>query len=81
MTAETIDADGWLATGNVRIVDSTKNSSSTGSGKNTSPNNIGNALKTPSSLIGQVVAIGDAKPLVSALVVVDPDTAPPARRY
>lgn len=83
-TAETIDADGWLATGdiavidddgNVRIVDRKKELIINESGKNMSPTNIENAMKAASSLIGQVVAIGDAKPFVAALVVLDPDAA------
>ncbi|MFW0791600.1 AMP-dependent synthetase/ligase [Gordonia sp. CPCC 205333] len=83
-TAETIDADGWLATGdiaevdadgNVTIVDRKKELIISESGKNMSPTNIENAMKAASSLIGQVVAIGDAKPYVSALVVLDPDAA------
>ncbi|MYR05282.1 AMP-binding protein [Gordonia sp. SID5947] len=83
-TAETIDADGWLATGdiatidddgNVRIVDRKKELIISEAGKNMSPTNIENAMKAASSLIGQVVAIGDAKPFVAALVVLDPDAA------
>ncbi|MDL9944491.1 long-chain fatty acid--CoA ligase [Gordonia sp. ABSL11-1] len=83
-TAETIDADGWLATGdiasidadgNVTIVDRKKELIINEAGKNMSPTNIENAMKAASSLIGQVVAIGDAKPYVSALVVLDPDAA------
>ncbi len=83
-TAESIDADGWLATGdiaqvdadgNVRIVDRKKELIVSESGKNMSPTNIENAMKAASSLIGQVVAIGDDKPYVSALVVLDPDAA------
>lgn len=83
-TAETIDADGWLATGdiaeidaagNVTIVDRKKELIISESGKNMSPTNIENAMKAASSLIGQVVAIGDNKPYVSALVVLDPDAA------
>ncbi|MEP9391377.1 long-chain fatty acid--CoA ligase [Gordonia sp. VNK1] len=83
-TAESIDADGWLATGDiaeidgaghVRIVDRKKELIINEAGKNMSPTNIENAMKAASSLIGQVVAIGDAKPFVSALVVLDPDAA------
>ncbi|MEE3852524.1 AMP-dependent synthetase/ligase [Gordonia sp. LSe1-13] len=83
-TAETIDADGWLATGdiatiddegNVTIVDRKKELIINESGKNMSPTNIENAMKAASSLIGQVVAIGDGKPYISALVVLDPDAA------
>ncbi|WP_439029133.1 AMP-dependent synthetase/ligase [Gordonia terrae] len=83
-TAETIDADGWLSTGdiatiddegNVTIVDRKKELMINESGKNMSPTNIENAMKAASSLIGQVAAIGDSKPYVSALVVLDPDAA------
>ncbi|MCR5977333.1 AMP-binding protein [Gordonia jinghuaiqii] len=83
-TAETIDADGWLSTGdiatidddgNVTIVDRKKELMINESGKNMSPTNIENAMKAASSLIGQVAAIGDARPYVSALVVLDPDAA------
>ncbi|WP_232718118.1 AMP-dependent synthetase/ligase [Gordonia metallireducens] len=81
-TAETIDAEGWLSTGdiatidddgNVTIVDRKKELIINESGKNMSPTNIENAMKAASSLISQVVAIGDAKPYVSALVVLDPE--------
>ncbi|GAC69963.1 AMP-dependent synthetase/ligase [Gordonia soli] len=83
-TAETIDADGWLATGdiatiddagNVTIVDRKKELIISEAGKNMSPTNIENAMKAASSLIGQAVAIGDGRPYVSALVVLDPDAA------
>ncbi|MXP21197.1 AMP-binding protein [Gordonia sp. HNM0687] len=83
-TAETIDADGWLATGdiakiddagNVTIVDRKKELIINESGKNMSPTNIENAMKAASSLIGQVAAIGDGRPYISALVVLDPDAA------
>ncbi|MGC4959847.1 AMP-dependent synthetase/ligase [Gordonia sp. DT218] len=83
-SADTIDADGWLATGdiatiddqgNVTIVDRKKELIINEAGKNMSPTNIENAMKAASSLIGQVVAIGDAKPYIAALVVLDPDAA------
>lgn len=81
-TAETIDPDGWLATGDiatidadghVTIVDRKKELIINESGKNMSPTNIENTMKAVSSLIAQVVAIGDGKPYVSALVVLDPE--------
>ncbi|MFX0577059.1 AMP-dependent synthetase/ligase [Nocardia nepalensis] len=83
-TKEALDGDGWLATGDVatidadgyvRIVDRKKELIINESGKNISPTNIENAVKAASSLIGQVVAIGEAKPFISALIVLDPDTA------
>lgn len=83
-TAETIDADGWLHTGDiaeidsggyVRIVDRKKELIINASGKNMSPSNIENAIKAATSLVGQVVAIGDNRPYVAAIAVLDPDAA------
>ncbi|MGW5052042.1 AMP-dependent synthetase/ligase [Actinokineospora sp. NPDC004072] len=83
-TAETVDADGWVHTGDigtvdadgyVSIVDRKKELIINSSGKNMSPTNIENAVKAASSVIGQVVAIGDDRPFVTALVVLDADAA------
>jgi long-chain acyl-CoA synthetase len=83
-TAETIDSDGWLHTGDiaeidsggyVKIVDRKKELIINASGKNMSPTNIENAIKAATSLVGPVVAIGDDRPYVAALVVLDPDAA------
>ncbi len=84
-TAEVLDADGWLATGDVgeldadgylRIVDRKKELIISSAGKNMSPANIESTLKGVSPLIGQVCVIGDARPYNTALVVLDPDYAP-----
>jgi long-chain acyl-CoA synthetase len=83
-TAETLTADGWLHTGDIgeidddgylRIVDRKKELIITAGGKNISPANLEAALKMI-PLVGQAAAIGDGRPFVSALVVLDPDTAP-----
>jgi long-chain acyl-CoA synthetase len=83
-TAEALDADGWLHTGDigeidedgyVRIVDRKKELIITAGGKNISPANLEAALKMI-PLIGQACAIGDQRPFVSALVVLDPEVAP-----
>jgi long-chain acyl-CoA synthetase len=83
-TAETIDADGWLHTGDVgeidsdgylRIVDRKKELIITAGGKNISPANL-EALLKQHPLIGQAAVIGDRRPYVSALVVLDPEVAP-----
>jgi long-chain acyl-CoA synthetase len=83
-TAETFDADGWLHSGdigvldrrgNLRIVDRKKELIITAGGKNVSPSNL-EALMKRSPLIGQVVAVGDGRPYVGALIVLDAEIAP-----
>jgi long-chain acyl-CoA synthetase len=83
-TAEALDADGWLHSGDIgvidadgylRIVDRKKELIITAGGKNISPANLESALKAQ-TLIGQACVIGDQRPFMSALVVLDPDTAP-----
>ncbi len=83
-TAETIDADGWFHTGDigeiddegyVRIVDRKKELIITAGGKNISPANLEAELKTI-PLIGQAAAIGDNRKFVSAILVLDPESAP-----
>ncbi len=85
-TAEAIDADGWLHTGDIgeiddegflKIVDRKKELIINAAGKNMSPANIEAALKTGSPLIGQAATIGDARPYHTALIVLDADFAPP----
>jgi long-subunit acyl-CoA synthetase (AMP-forming) len=84
-TAEAIDADGWLHTGDiatmdddgyVTIVDRKKEIIINAAGKNMSPANIEATLKSASPLIGNAVCIGDAKPYNTALIVLDADFAP-----
>ena len=81
-TAETIDAEGWLHTGDigeidadgyVRIVDRKKELIINAAGKNMSPANIENKLKAACPLIGIAVAIGDRRPYNTALIVLEPD--------
>ena len=83
-TAEAIDGDGWLHTGDigaidaegfVSIVDRKKDLMINEAGKNLSPTNIEMAVQAASPLIGQVAAFGDARPYVTALVVIEPDAA------
>jgi long-chain acyl-CoA synthetase len=84
-TAETIDDEGWLATGDIgeldsdgylKIVDRKKELIINAAGKNMSPANIESHLKAASPLIGQAIAIGDQRPYNVALIVLDPDFAP-----
>jgi long-subunit acyl-CoA synthetase (AMP-forming) len=84
-TAETIDSEGWLHTGDVgeidedgylKIVDRKKELIINAAGKNMSPANIEAALKSGSPLIGQAATIGDGRPYNTALIVLDTDYAP-----
>jgi long-chain acyl-CoA synthetase len=85
LTAETIDADGWLHTGDIgtidddgflSIIDRKKELIINAAGKNMSPANIEAAIKSSSSLIGQACCIGDRRPYNTALIVLDADFAP-----
>jgi long-chain acyl-CoA synthetase len=82
-TAEALQ-DGWLHSGDIgevdddgyfKIVDRKKELIITAGGKNISPANLEAALKSV-PLIGQACAIGDQRPFVAALVVLDPEVAP-----
>jgi long-subunit acyl-CoA synthetase (AMP-forming) len=81
-TAEVLDPDGWFHTGDIgtldadgylRIVDRKKSLIINSSGKNMSPANIEQAIKTGEPLISQVFAFGDRKPYNVALIVLDRD--------
>ncbi|GGK97420.1 AMP-dependent synthetase/ligase [Nocardia jinanensis] len=83
-TAEALDSEGWLHTGDIgtladdgylRIIDRKKEMIINASGKNIAPSNIENAVKAASSLVGQVVALGEAQPYITALIVLDGDMA------
>ena len=81
-TAETIDADGWLHTGDVgewvdgthlKIVDRIKDIIITAGGKNISPSEIENSLKT-SPFVKEAVVIGDKRKYLTALIGIELDT-------
>ncbi len=83
-TAEAMSEGGWFHTGDIgefddegylKIVDRKKELIITAGGKNLSPANLEAALKMI-PLVGQACAVGDGRPFVSALVVLDPDIAP-----
>ncbi len=83
-SAEAIDADGWLHTGDiaqidqqgfVTIVDRKKELIINAAGKNMSPANIEGELKSAHPLIGQAVCIGDRRPYNVALLVLEPEAA------
>ena len=80
-TAEAVDAEGWLHTGDVgkldadgflRIVDRKKHIIITAGGKNITPANIEQEVKGHEPLISQVHAHGDRRPYLTALVTVHP---------
>jgi long-chain acyl-CoA synthetase len=84
-TAEAIDDEGWLATGDIgvldsdgylKIVDRKKELIINAAGKNMSPAEIEAKVKSASPLIGQAVAIGDGRKYNVALITLDPDVAP-----
>ncbi|MFQ5947591.1 MAG: AMP-dependent synthetase/ligase [Acidimicrobiia bacterium] len=81
-TADTIDAAGWLYTGDVaewvdgthlKIVDRKKDIIITAGGKNLSPSEIENHLKV-SPFIQEAVVIGDRRKFISALIGIEFDT-------
>ncbi len=83
-TADALDADGTLHSGDIgrfddegylRIIDRKKELIITAGGKNISPANLEAALKMI-PLVAQACAIGDQRPFVSALVVLDTEVAP-----
>ena len=83
-TAETFDSEGWLHTGdigqfdpdgNLRIVDRKKELIITAGGKNVSPANL-EALLKAHPLIGQAAVVGDGRPYLVALLVLDSDVVP-----
>ena len=78
------DDGGWLATGDIgtldqdgflTITDRKKELIITAGGKNISPAQIENSLRSH-PLIGQAVAIGDRRPYVTALIALDGEIAP-----
>lgn len=81
-TAEVFDDEGWFATGDVvsmdadcyvRLIDRKKEIIINAAGKNMSPANIEMAIKSCCPLVGEAVAIGDAKPFNTALIVLNRD--------
>ena len=78
-TAETIDADGWMHSGDVgavsedgffRIVDRMKDIIITAGGKNITPSEWENALKF-SPYVTDAVVIGDARAYLTVIIMID----------
>lgn len=81
-TAKTIDADGWLHTGDVgewvdgtyvKITDRMKDLIITAGGKNIAPSEIENALKA-SPYMKEAIVIGDRRPYLTALIGIELET-------
>ena len=75
-TAEAIDADGWLHTGDIlevdadgylRVVDRKKELIINAAGKNMSPANIENTILAACPMVGVMITIGDGRPYNTAL--------------
>lgn len=85
-TAEAIDADGWLHTGDIleadaegylRVVDRKKELIINAAGKNMSPANIENTILAASPMVGVMITIGEGRPYNTALMVFDADSVGP----
>ncbi|HEX8005470.1 MAG TPA: long-chain fatty acid--CoA ligase [Trebonia sp.] len=82
-TAEAIGPGGWLRTGDLAAIDDgyvtitgrKKELIINAAGKNMSPVSIEAAVLAASPLIAHVVATGDRRPCITALIVLDPDAA------
>ncbi|MGX1806057.1 fatty acid--CoA ligase FadD11 [Nocardia sp. NPDC055321] len=84
-TRDAVDSDGWLHTGDIvtvdaegflTIVDRKKEIIINSAGKNIAPAAIEKAVKAATPLIGAMAVIGDARPYISALIVLDAESAP-----
>jgi long-chain acyl-CoA synthetase len=81
-TKAALDADGWLATGDIAtvdddgylsIVDRKKELLITAGGENIAPALVELAIKTHCPQVAQAVVVGDSRPYLVALLVLDPE--------
>jgi long-subunit acyl-CoA synthetase (AMP-forming) len=80
LTRQAFDAEGYLHTGDVaaidedgyyKIVDRKKEIIINAAGKNVAPQMVENRVKQESAVIGHIVAIGEARSYITALIVLD----------
>lgn len=83
-TAQVIDADGWLATGDIgeldgdgflKITDRKKDLVKTSGGKYIVPTAIESAIKAACPFVSNAVVIADGRNFASVLLTIDPDAA------
>ncbi|GAB3852323.1 AMP-dependent synthetase/ligase [Nocardioides maradonensis] len=83
-TADLIDPDGWVHTGDIgvidedgflSVVDRKKELIITSTGKNIAPSNIENHLKE-SPILGHALVFGEGRPYVVAILTLDAEIAP-----
>jgi long-chain acyl-CoA synthetase len=83
-SAEALDAEGWLHTGDVgevdadgylTITDRKKDLIKTSGGKYVAPTDLESRIKTCCPVVSQVLVHGDRRNFVSALVTLDPEAA------
>jgi long-subunit acyl-CoA synthetase (AMP-forming) len=81
-TAETIKSDGWLYTGDIGRIDDDgmitiigrkKDIIITAGGKNISPANIEDAIRSATHLAGPVLVVGDRRSYIGAIISLDHD--------
>jgi long-chain acyl-CoA synthetase len=83
-TADALDADGWLMTGDIgvlddgylKLTDRKKDLIKTSGGKYVAPQELEGKLKARSTLLSQVLVHGNNRNFVSALVTLSPEGAP-----
>ncbi|MGD1174390.1 fatty acid--CoA ligase FadD11 [Mycobacterium seoulense] len=85
-TADAIDVDGWLHTGDIievddegylRMIDRKKELIINAAGKNMSPANIENTVLAACPMVGVMITIGDGRPYNAALMVFDAESVGP----